>query len=176
MSNYLTIRDAAVEQIKAGILPLYPKMTIEAHPGLFTEQSIKRDAQRTPAILTSLVKAAEGERNNITFVSWVLYRASSEDKLYDGALKIISALTPVIRKADFDLVIKNTNIEAECLYSGTLDAINITMWAVKWELVLGDHAVRGEGESLSGLEQVGGYDGTTTVGTVEINEHANMEE
>jgi len=143
MSDYLTIRDAAVEQIKNGIKPLYPKMTVEAHPGIFTEQSIKRDAQRTPAILTSLVKAADGERNNITFVSWVLYRAVSEDKLYDGALKIISALIPVIRKADFDLVIKDTNIEAECLYSGALDAVNITLWAVKWELVLGDHAVRG---------------------------------
>jgi hypothetical protein len=176
MSGYLSVRDAAVEQIKAGILPLYPKMTVEAHPGYFTEQSIKRDAQRTPAILTSLVKASDGDRNSVTFVSWVLYRAGSEDKLYDGALKIVSALIPVIRKADFDLVIKDTNIEAECLYSGTLDAINITLWAVKWELVLGDHAARGEGESLSDLEQIGGYDGTTVVGTVEANDHTNMEE
>jgi len=176
MSDYLTIRDAAVEQIKAGILPLYPKMTIEAHPGLFTEQSIRRDAQRTPAILTSLVKAADGERNNITFVSWVLYRASTEDKLYDGALKIISALIPVIRKADFDLVIKDTNIEAECLYSGSLDAMNITLWAVKWELVLKDHAVGGKRESLLDLEQFEGYDGTTVVGTEKIGDHTNMEE
>ena len=175
MSDYLTVRDAAVEQIKKGMAPLYPKMTVEAHPGLFTEQSIKRDAQRTPAILTSLVKAADGERDSVTFVSWVLYRAGSEDKLYDGALKIISALIPVIRKADFDLDIKNINIEAECLYSGALDAVNITLWAVKWELVLGDHAAKG-GEPLSGLEQFSGYDGTTAVGTVEIDDHANMEE
>jgi hypothetical protein len=174
--SYLTIRDKAVEQIKTGILPLYPKMTIEAHPGLFTEQSIKRDAQRTPAILTSLIKFADGERNTVTFVSWVLYRASSTDKLYDGVLQIVSALIPVIRKADFDLVIKDTNIEAECLYSGTLDAVNITLWAVKWELVLGNHAVRGEGESLSDLEQVGGYDGTTVVGTDETHDHTNMED
>jgi len=177
MSDYLSIRDAAVEQIKAEILPLYPKMTIEAHPGLFTEQSIKRDAQRTPAILTSLVKAADSiERNNIIFVSWVLYRASTEDKLYDGVLKIISALIPVIREADFDLVIKDTNIEAECLYSGVLDAMNITLWAVKWELVLKDHAIRGKGEKLLDLEQFEGYDGTTVVGTEKIKDHTSMEE
>jgi hypothetical protein len=177
MSTYLTIRDAAVEQIKAGMQPLYPKMTIEAHPGMFTEQSIRKDAQRTPAILTSFVKAADGVyRNTVTFVSWVLYRASSEDKLYDGALKIVSALIPVIRQADFALNIKDTIIEAECLYSGALDAINITLWAVKWELVLGKHALDGAEESLADLEQVGGYDGTTVVGTVEINEHTNMEE
>jgi hypothetical protein len=176
MSDYLTIRDEAVEQIKTGILPMYPKMTVEAHPGFFTEQSIKKDAQRTPAILTSLVKASDGERNNITFVSWVLYRASSVDKLYDGALKIVSALIPVIRKADFNLVIKDTNIEAECLYSGSLDAINITLWAVKWELALGDHAVRGESEYLEDLEQVGGYDGITVIGADAIHDHTNMED
>jgi hypothetical protein len=166
MSGYLTIRDQAVEQIKAGILPLYPKMILEAHPGLFTEQSIKRDAQRTPAILTSLVKAADGERNSITFISWVLYRASSADKLYDGALKIVSALIPVIRKADFDLVIKDTNIETECLYSGTLDAINITLWAVKWELILGDCAIPDRG-SLEGLENFDEVRGTAVGGPSE---------
>jgi hypothetical protein len=175
MSDYLTIRDRAVEQIKAGILPLYPKMTVEAHPGLFTEQSIKRDAQRTPAILTSLVKAADGERNNITFVSWVLYRASSVDKLYDGALKILSTLIPVIRKADFDLDIKNTNIEAECLYSGTLDAINITLWAARWELVLGDYAIR-DTPLIGDLEQFESYGGTTVVGAGEVHDHTNMED
>jgi hypothetical protein len=172
MSDYLTIRDAAVEQIKAGMLPLYPKMTIEAHPGLFTEQSIKRDAQRTPAILTSLVKASDGERNNITFVSWVLYRAGGTDRLYDGALQIVSALIPVIRKADFDLVIKDTNVEAECLYSGTLDAINLTLWAVKWDLVLGDYAIR----NIESPDELEYFNGTTIVGTEEIHDHTNMEE
>jgi hypothetical protein len=172
MSGYLGIRDAAVEQIKKGILPLYPKMTVEARPGLFTEQSIKRDAQRTPAILTSLVKAADGNRNSITFVSWVLYRASSVDTLYGGALQIISALIPVIRKADFDLVIKDTDIEAECLYSGTLDAVNITLWAVKWELTLGGYAVSDTGP----VEMLEYFDGTAAAGTGRIDDHVNMED
>ena len=176
--TYLAIRDAAVKQIQDGILPLYPKMTIEAHPGIFTEASIKRDAQRTPAILTSLVRAADGIRNNaITFVSWVMYRAGSEDKLYNGALQIVSALVPVIRNADFEsLKIRDTNIEAECLYTGALDALNITLWAVKWELALSDRAISAEGLSLADLEEGGTYDGTTIVGSVEINEHINMEE
>ena len=82
--SFLAIRDKAAEQIKAGILPLYPRMTTEAHPGIFTEQSIKRDAQRTPAVLTGLVKAEDGERDAVTFVSWILYRAGGADKLYAG--------------------------------------------------------------------------------------------
>jgi hypothetical protein len=175
MSDYLTIRDEAVEQIRAGFAK-NPEIHIAAHPGYFTEKTIQQAAQRTPAILTSLVKAADGANNTVTFVSWVLYRAGGADKLYDGALKIVSALIPVIRKADFDLVIKDTDIEAECLFSGALDAINITLWAVKWELALKDHAVRGEGESLSDLEQVGGYDGTTVFDAVEVHDHTEMED
>jgi outer membrane protein assembly factor BamB len=147
-------------------------MTIEAHPGLFTGQSIRKDAQRTPAILTSLLKAADGDRNTITFVSWVLYRASSADTLYDGALKIVSALIPVIRKADFDLVIKDTNIEAECLYSGTLDALNITLWAVKWEPALGDYAITDTGP----VDELEYFDGTATAGTGHLDDHTNMED
>ncbi|MDR3174454.1 MAG: hypothetical protein LBU19_09410 [Treponema sp.] len=178
MSGYLTIREDAVKQIKAGMLPLYPKMTVEAHPGLFTEQSVKRDAQRTPAVLTSLVKAADGDRNSVTFISWVLYRANSADKLYDGALNIVSALIPVIRKADFDLVIKDTNIEAECLYSGALDAVNITLWAVTWELVLADYAVTGIPPSggMEDLERFEGYGSTTIAGSDEIHDHASLED
>jgi len=165
--NYLVIRDEAVRQIQAGIISLYPKMRVEAHGGTFTEQSIKQNAQRTPAILTSLVKAADGTQNNsITFVSWVLYRASSEDKLYDGALKIVSALTSVIQKADFDLDIKDTVINAECLYSGTLDAMAVTMWAVKWELLLGSRAF--SHRSLEELGELENFDDTALIDTVQL--------
>jgi hypothetical protein len=173
--TYLSIRDEAVKQIRAGIPD--PKITIEAHPGLFTETTLRQSAQRSPAILTSMVRATDGRgQNSITFVSWVLYRASSADKLYDGALKIVSALIPVIRKADFELVIRDTNITAECLYTGALDALNVTLWAVKWELVLGDRVQLEVGTSLEDLEQGGSYGGTTMVGSVEMNDHINMEE
>jgi len=139
--SYLKIRDEAVKQIKEGMQKTFPKITVEAHPGAFTETSIRQSARRTPAILTSLVKAVDGTRaNGITFVSWVLYRASGGDRLHDGAMKIVSELIAVIRNADFDLDIKETVAEAECLYSGTLDAMNVTMWAVRWELVLGGRA------------------------------------
>jgi len=172
--SYLKIRDMAVEQIRAGMLPLYPDMRIEAHPGVFTEQSIRRAAQRTPAILTSLVRASDGVYDNgVTFVSWVLYRASSEDLLYDGALKIISALVPVIRNAGFPLAIKETRTEVECLYSGALDAINVTLWAVRWEQVLGGRAFANG--PLGDLGDLEGFDGTVRVGTVEIGSTQDME-
>jgi hypothetical protein len=125
------------------------------------------------------VRAADGRVDSITFVSWVLYRATAADKLYDGALKIVSELIPVIRKADFPLAIKDTEIEAECLYSGSLDAINITLWAVKWELNLAGPAIRDNGllwGEDSGLEFFEGYDGTTVVGTSETIDKVNLED
>jgi len=156
--SYLAARDSAVGQIRAALLPVFPNLTVEAHPGVFTEATIKRDAQRAPAILTSLVRAEDGtHKNSLSFVSWVLHRASSEDLLYDGALKIISALIPAIRNADFNAYIKDTAIQAECLYTGALDTINVTMWAVKWELALGDRAfIREIPDDLGELESVHG--------------------
>jgi hypothetical protein len=179
MKDYVFIRDEAVEKMRAAF-PASAKIHIAAHPGNFTEQTIKQAAMKTPAILTSLVKTADGEANSISFVSWVLYRASAADKLYDGALRIVSALIPVIREMDFDLAIKNTNIEAECLYSGSLDAINITLWAVKWELKLVDYFANGEGktlaEALAVLESFDGYDGTMEIGSAAIGDNVNLEE
>jgi len=159
--TYLQIRDSAVEQIQKGMLPLFPKMRVEAMPGAFTEQTIRQQAQRTPAILTSLVKTTDDIINNsVTFVSWVLYRATNEDRLYDGALKIVSALTEVIRDIDIDACIKDTATESECLFSGTLDAMNVTLWAVKWNLALGERALAEPGD-LDGLDN---FDGPTEVG------------
>jgi len=171
--SYLAIRDGAVARIRAGMLPLFPGMRIEPHPGAFTEQTIKQAAQRTPAVLTSLVRAADGTHaNSITFVSWVLYRASNEDRLYDGALKIVSALIPVIRGADFALDIKDTTADAECLYSGSLDAMAVTLWAVRREMVLGSRAL--PQPSAEGLGDIEGFDGSIAVGAVQTE--TNMEE
>ncbi|MDR2477066.1 MAG: hypothetical protein LBD18_04690 [Treponema sp.] len=175
MSGYLAVRDQAVEQIRAGFAN-HPEIHVAAHPGYFTEKTIQQAAQKTPAILTSLVKAQDGVNNSITFVSWVLYRANSADKLYNGALQIVSALIPVIRKADFDLVIKDTNIEAECLFSGSLDSINITLWAVKWELVLERHAFAESIETLADLENFEDYDAEAVIDGLTAHDHVTLED
>jgi hypothetical protein len=177
--TYIDIRNQAVEKIRAAFPPS-ARIHIAAHPGRFSEQEVKRLANQTPAIFTSLMHCADGETNSVTLVSWVLCRATTQDKLYDGALQIVSALIPVIRNMDFDLVIKDTNIEAECLYTGALDAINITLWAVKWELRREDFVTNGDGntraEALAALENFEGYDSTTLVGTENVTDHVDLEE
>jgi hypothetical protein len=178
--TYVDIRNQAVEKIRAAFPPS-ARIHIAAHPGRFSEAEVKRLANQTPAILTSLVRCQDGDVNSVTFVSWVLCRATSQDKLYDGALQIVSALVPVIRGMDFDLMLKgDPNIEAECLYTGALDAINITLWAVKWELLFVDNAFNAEGktlaEALAALENFEGYDSTTLVGTEDVRDQVNLED
>jgi hypothetical protein len=68
------------------------------------------------------------EDHTAFLVSWILYRADPKDRLYDGALNLVSAVIPVIRDMDAPFSTdRPTDIEAECLYSGTLDQINITL-------------------------------------------------
>jgi hypothetical protein len=113
------------------------------------------------------------------FVEWVVYRANNQDTLYDGALKIVSALMPVIRKMNAPWSIDGgTNIEADCLYAGSLDKINVTLWAVKWRWRLrGAVFEEGEGGILlpDDLDYFEGYDAAHLVGTQEVHDEVFLE-
>jgi hypothetical protein len=133
--TYLDIRDSVVARLQEKFAG-QKQIHVAAHPGTFNEEEIRRLVTRTPAVLTSLMRISDRDVNDESFcdfVNWVLYRANNQDTLYDGALKIVSALIPAIRNMDAEWCIDGgRGIEAECLYSGSLDKINITLWAVKW--------------------------------------------
>jgi hypothetical protein len=179
VKTYIDVRNEAIVQIKAAFTDTDGKcpVNIEAHPGRFDEAEVRRLAQRTPAILTSLM-AIDDEKNEIEFVTWALARSQGKDKLYDAALGMVSALIPVIRGLDADYCIDAPHdIEAECLYSGSLDAINVTMWAVRWSWQLRRSIFEnGEGGLLVfDLDWFEGCDSTTVVGSSEINDTINVE-
>jgi len=156
------IRDEAIAQIKDAFKK-NNKLHIAAHPGQFNETEIKRLANQTPAILTSVMRYSD-EEHIVDFVSWVLYRADSKDRLYDGALKIVSAFIPVIGNLDAEWSIgSGERIEAECLYSGTLDQINITMWGVKWKWQVQGFSLAEGGILISDLDYFEGYDATHNI-------------
>lgn len=176
IATFVDMRDAAVEQIKAAVAD--PKIQIAAHPGVFNEAEIKRLAQRTPAVLTSFMRY-NGEDKTITFVSWVVYRATSKDALYNGALRIVSALIPILEEIDAEWSLGGgQNIEAECLYSGTLDTLNATLWGVKWEWRIRD-SVLADGEGgvplADDLEIFEGYDAETKIGNASAHDIVNLE-
>jgi hypothetical protein len=182
--DFVQIRDTAIEQIGAAFAD--KKIHIAAHPGIFNEAEIRRLSQKTPAILTSFIRYTDedvrrdvNEAPAVQFVSWVLYRSTNKDALYDGALKIVSALAPVLREVDAEWSIGGgANIEAECLYSGSLDSINVTLWGVKWqwrirETVFSD----GEGGVLlpDDLEIFEGYDAAHEIGNATAYDEAHLE-
>ena len=100
--TYFDIRNSVVAQIKAAFAS-DKRINVAAHPGNFDEGEIRRLMQTTPAILTSLVGINDedvADECYIDFVSWVLHRADNKDRLYDGALSLVSALVGVIKKID----------------------------------------------------------------------------
>jgi hypothetical protein len=170
------VRDEAVSQIKAAFTE-NKKLHITAHPGRFDEAEIKRLANQTPAILTSFMRYTD-EDHTVGFVSWVLYRSDSKDRLYDGALKIVSALIPVIGNLDAEWSVgSGKDLEAECLYSGPLDQINITLWGVKWKWHIRElYLDNGEGGIfIPDLEYFEGYDAAHNIGSAVAKDNVNME-
>jgi hypothetical protein len=174
--TFVDIRDEAIAQIKAAFAK-NKKLHIAAHPGQFNEAEIKRLTNQTPAILTSFMRYT-GEDHTIEFVSWVLCRADSKDRLYDGALKIVSALVPVLENLDAEWSMgSGKDVEAQCLYSGTLDQINITLWVVKWDWHVQENCLH-EGEGgvpIPDLEYFEGYDAAHNIGDAAAQDNVNLE-
>jgi hypothetical protein len=174
--NFVDIRNEAVRQIKAAFAK-NKKLHIAAHPGQFNEAEIKRLANRTPAILTSFLRYTE-EDHTVELVSWVLYRADSKDLLYDGGLKIVSALVPVLKNVDAEWSFDGGDqIEAECLYTGTLDQVNVTLWGVKWRWHVEENCLLDDegGILFPDLDYFEGYDATHNVGKAVAQDNVNLE-
>ena len=175
--TYLDIRNSMVEQIQAAFAE-DKRIKVAAHPGNFDEGEIRRLMQTTPAILTSLVGINDedvADECYIDFVSWVLHRADNKDRLYDGALSLVSALVGVIKKIDNPVSYGGgTKINAQCLYTGSLDKINATLWAVRWRLMA--RAVYDGGITLPGdLDWFRGYDGSLVVEKQTADDIVNLE-
>lgn len=160
----------------------FRNLKVSAHAGRFTEQEIRRIANQAPAVLTSLMQINDGEgtdNSEYRFVSWVLVRANNADKIYDEGLKITSLLIPVIRNIPNGSVYNGTDvtdIEAENLYAGTLDSINISMWAVSWIWnVRATQIPEGTFVTDDELEMFEGADGTLDVEERSVGSKADME-
>ena len=175
--TYLDIRNSVVEQIQAAFAN-DKRVKVAAHPGNFDEGEIRRLMQTTPAILTSLVGINDedvADECYIDFVSWVLYRADNKDRLYDGALILISALVGAIKNINEPAFYGGgTKINAQCLYTGSLDKINSTLWAVRWRLQT--RAVTDGGITrYYDLEWFKGYDASLAVGTQKARDIVNFD-
>lgn len=176
--TYLDIRNAVVKQLQAAFAH-DKRITVSSHPGNFDEVEIRRLMQKTPALITSLAHIRDDEIEDecfIEFVSWVLYRADNQDRLYDGALSLVSAVVGAIKSLHLPVSFGGgRSINAECLYSGSLDKINATLWAVRWKLVA--RAVNDGGVIVlpDDLDWFKGYDAQLTVGKQTACDTVNLE-
>ena len=176
--TYLDIRDAVVKQLHAAFAH-DKRITVSSHPGNFDEAEIRRLMQKTPAVITSLAHIRDEDVEDdcfIEFVSWVLYRADNQDRLYNGALSLVSAVVGAIKRVLLPVSFGGgRSINAECLYSGSLDKINATLWAVRWKLHA--RAVHYNGVLVlpDDLDWFKGYDAHLTVGKQTACDTVNLE-
>lgn len=195
--SYKEVRNHAVSQI-ASVFTTRTDILVAAHPGRFDEAEIRRLVQRTPALLTSLIGIRQDSPDdNMSFelVTWLIHRASAVDKLYDDCLNILSVLLPVLRGIDAEWSHGGAErVEAKNLYAGSLDALNVTLWAVSWSWPLRGSVVivpgaPPEGPGLPGeiddllnggiltsadLEPFAGYDAKTLVGDREADDQVDL--
>jgi hypothetical protein len=178
MITYREVRNTAVEKIMERF-SANKRIYIAAHPGTFDGEEIRRLANQTPAILTSLIRISDQDVQDESwcdFVSWILYRADNQDRLYDGALNILSSLIPVIRNLDAEWSIGGgTDIQAECLYSGSLDRSNVTLWAARWRWQVRAMSTGGVIPLPDDLDYFEGYDADHIVGTQNIQDEVHLE-
>lgn len=176
--TFLDIRNSVVDQIKAAFRKS-GRIHIAAHPGNFDEAELRRLMQTTPAILTSLVGINDedvADECYIDFVTWVLYRSDNKDRLYDGALSLVSVLVGIIKNLDNPASYGGgTKINAQCLYTGSLDKINATLWAVRWRLNARSVFSGGDIVLPDSMENFEGYDSSLTVGTQKADDTVDLD-
>ncbi|MGL4987394.1 MAG: hypothetical protein ACRC5H_09710 [Treponemataceae bacterium] len=163
--NLIDVRQSVIDTLKSRIKT--KGVTIEAHAGIFSEEEIKALSIKTPAILTSLVsiKDSDADETYINFVQWIITKATNTDRLYNNALLLTSAVIPVLRELEADWAFGGgQKISAECLYSGSINKMGVTLWAVSWQWkVRGTILENGESGEIplpDILEDFEGYEAT----------------
>ncbi|WP_020613105.1 hypothetical protein [Sediminispirochaeta bajacaliforniensis] len=170
--TFADIRDTAVNTLK-NLFQDNKKLKVEAHPGVFDLEELKRIAVKAPAILSSLMDI-DWDNGVLNFSTFIIVRASTQDKLFDDTLKVLSTLLPALEALDADWSIGGgKNINAKNLYSASTGSLNISLWAVSWEWMIRRGIIGGILLS-DDLEDFTGYDADTNVGTDSTHESITL--
>jgi hypothetical protein len=166
--TYVDVRDAVV----ASLRERFPRgVRVDSHAGRFDEDEIRRLFSRAPAVLTSLMRlrmSGDEETQRGEFVTWILARATNQDKLADQGVLLLSVLVPALKTLDEDWCLGGAeDVDAQNLYSSSTGELNVALWAVTWTWNLrGSVLWDGSGGILidDELETFAGYDATHNVG------------
>ena len=166
--SLIDIRDTAVSALQE-VFADNKKLMVDAHPGVFDLEELKRIAVKAPAILTSLMDV-DWDDSILKFSSFLIVRASTQDKLFDSTLKILSSLLPALKELDADWSVGGgEKIEAKNLYSASSGALNVSLWTVSWQWTVREGIIGGI-LLPDDLEDFEGYDAEHKVGDQSVSE------
>ncbi len=183
--SYAEVRDYAVSYLKT-VFAKRPELHHASHPGRFDVEEVKRLLQKTPSIHTALMRVKnvsgdDGDEQTVELVTWILHRATNKDRLADDILRLLAALVPALREINAPWSIGGAKeVEATNLYSGSLDKINVALWAVSWTWKLQAPVLDATVDEIGGiidasdLEPFEGYDALLEAGTDEVEDTVDL--
>lgn len=178
MKTYLDVKRNVIDQIKTHFEKQKVKIEVCGSAGSFDESAARRLFLRTPSVhvaLTSISDSAQSDVSSVGFVCYIVVSSSQTDRLYDNAILLTGSLMAAVKNLEFGSFGYEANdIKADCLYSGSMEKMNVCLWALDFKAKLrGVSAEGGISDSLD-LENFEGYDATHNVGDEKVNDEVNL--
>lgn len=140
MSSKLVDYAQAVESVFHQSLP--QDITISTHMGEFGEEEIRRFMVKTPAVVLAPLavdKVTRAGGNALVSAHWaafIMTRDKPELSRGFAALAITEAVLGFIPFTTFGCARAPEDVESANLYSGKVDRMGLTLWAVRWRSMI----------------------------------------
>ncbi|RXJ70790.1 hypothetical protein CS022_22475 [Veronia nyctiphanis] len=138
----LALRHAIIDTIKEALPEL---SAVDAHPGRFNLDELRRIATKLPAVrvaimaFSKVVPIQTGERQlTVKLAAFVMTSDRRKLPKDESALAIVEALLTLIpgHRWTLSAVSGATDAKAENLFSGRVDKQGVAMWAITWQQVI----------------------------------------
>lgn len=182
MISYVDIRSEAVAYLKK-VFSKAKGLIVDAHPGVFDVEELKRIALRAPAILTGLMDIDANDNHKLKFSTWIVVRGSTKDTLFDAALRYLTVVIPALKEIDAEWSDGGAKeVSARNLFTTSTAALNVGIWVVVWSWnVRGDCIQVVDDETIGGIllpDELGtfeGYDAEHKVGSTSVSENVTLQ-
>ena len=137
--KFSELRQAVIDTITTNLPDL---KAVEAHPGRFNLQELKRIATKLPAVRVALmgmpatVHLDTGEKEvKVRLAAFIITGDKRQLQKDEAALAIVESLLVLVLGQRWGITGTTAakNVKADNLFSGNVERQGVAMWAVTWE-------------------------------------------
>lgn len=140
MASRLIAYNEAVKTVFREKLPT--EVALVKHHGEFGEKEIKAYLVKAPCVilaplgLPDMKPMGPNVFATVQYAAFILTRSKPELERGDAAMAIAEVIATFLPYEGFGLARKPADVEAANLYSGTIDQMGMSLWAVRWRQVV----------------------------------------